>query len=420
MGKLSGGKKKQPSSRPGGWLAAGISVPMELTCKQADYARRTVGISRFVYNLAAATHQFYRRSRLHWPTAHEMAREFNAAKQQDYPFVSEVSKFVAQGAFRNFSNALTRWRNPEIRSGAPKFHKKRRTGKGSFLAASGVACVKYDGHRRIRLPCLGSVKLARKLPDGIPYEVTIRRRDGQWLGSISYWKPPISLPERETQSIGGVDVGIAPLAVDSDGKEYPNPKAYYQAERRLRRWHRSLSRRTPGSRGCAEAQRRIDKLDRRIRGLRSDAHHRASRELVHKFAVLGIETLNVAGMDKLRFQAKDIRDAGIGGLLGKVRYKADWCGTRIIEASQWFPSSKTCSDCGTLNPDLDRQPKWACPACGVMHDRNHNAARNLRKLALGAVSADVTLPDGKALARRLTAGETAPVDGRPKQSAMAL
>ncbi len=117
-------------------------------------------------------------------------------------------------------------------------------------------------------------------------------------------------------------------------------------------------------------------------------------------------------------RAKAIRDAGIGGLLEKVRYKADWYGTRIIEASQWFPSSKTCSDCGTLNPDLDRQPKWACPACGVIHDRNVNGAGNLRKLALGAVSADVTLPDGKALARRLTAGETVPVDGRPKQSAM--
>ena len=98
MGKLPRGKKKQPSSRPDGWLAAGISVPIELTCKQADYARRAVGISRFVYNLAAATDQFCRRNRLDWPTGHEMAREFNAAKEQDYPFVSEVSKFVAQGA----------------------------------------------------------------------------------------------------------------------------------------------------------------------------------------------------------------------------------------------------------------------------------------------------------------------------------
>ena len=198
-----------------------------------------------------------------------------------------------------------------------------------------------------------------------------------------------------------------------------NPKAYNQAQRQLRRWDRSLSRRTPGSRGCAEAQRRIDKLNRRIRGLRPNAHHQTGRDLVRKFAVLGIETLNVAGMDKLGSQAKAIRDAGIGGLLEKVRYKADWYGTRIIEASQWFPSSKTRSDCGTLNPDLDRQPKWACPACGVIHDRNLNAARNLRKLALGAVSANVTLSDGKGLARRLTAGEPVPVDGRPMQSAMA-
>ena len=108
----------------GGWLQ-GYRVPDGNSAgKQPDYARRgRPGISRFVYNLAAATHQFCRRNRLDWPTGHEMAREFNAAKEQDYPFVSEVRKFVAQSAFRNFSNALSRWRNPDIRSGRPKFHR---------------------------------------------------------------------------------------------------------------------------------------------------------------------------------------------------------------------------------------------------------------------------------------------------------
>ena len=85
MAKLKRGKKQQPSSRPEGWLAAGIVVPVKLTVRQEHYAKRCVGISRFVYNLAVSTHRFCRRNQLAWPSAHEMAREFNAAKREDYP-----------------------------------------------------------------------------------------------------------------------------------------------------------------------------------------------------------------------------------------------------------------------------------------------------------------------------------------------
>ena len=134
---VEGGKRQQPSSRPQGWLPAGIVVPVKLTVKQERYAKRCVGISRFVYNMAVSTHRFCRRNRLTWPSAHEMAREFNAAKREDYPFVTEVSKFVAQGAFRNFGNAVARWRDPEIKSGSPAIRRKNHTGAGSFLAASG-------------------------------------------------------------------------------------------------------------------------------------------------------------------------------------------------------------------------------------------------------------------------------------------
>ena len=119
MTKLKRGKKQQPSSRPEGWLAAGIVVPVKLTVRQERYAKRCVGTSRFAYNLAVSTHRFCRRNRLAWPSAHEMAREFNAAKREDYPFVTEVSKFVAQGALRNFGRAIARWRDPEIKSGPP-------------------------------------------------------------------------------------------------------------------------------------------------------------------------------------------------------------------------------------------------------------------------------------------------------------
>ena len=143
-----------------------------------------------------------------------------------------------------------------------------------------------------------------------------------------------------------------------------------------------------------------------------------SRALVRKYHTLGIETLNVSGMIRAGLQSKALADAGMSGLLHQVRYKAQWYGTQIVEAGQWFPSSKTCSVCGAVNGDLQREPDWDCSGCGTHHDRNENAARNLLKLALLAVGEDVMLPDGKALADGDSViGETGPEEGRTKPRA---
>ena len=151
MAELKGKKRKQPSSRPQGWQAAAVVVQLELTRRQEHYARRCVGISRFVYNRLVANDQAGRDTGL-WLTPHELEKEFNAAKQVNpsLAFITQVSKFVAQGACRNYRNARSRWLNPEIKARRPVFHRKNRTGTGSFLAASGVACIQNDGHRRIR------------------------------------------------------------------------------------------------------------------------------------------------------------------------------------------------------------------------------------------------------------------------------
>ena len=416
MAELKGKKRRQPSSCPEGWEPAAMVVQLKLTCRQERYAQRCVGIARFVYNRMVANDQAGRDASL-WLTPHELEKEFNAVKQVNpsLAFVTDVSKFVAQGACRNYRNARSRWLNKNIKARKPVFHKKNRISAGSFLAASGVICIRYDGHRRLRLPYLGSVRMTRPLPEGIPYEVTISKRNGRWYASIAYWKAPMAPPKRETQSVGGVDVGINPLAIDSGGVSYQNPNGYYRAQRRLKRWQRAQSRRTPGSRGWWEAQRRIDRAYRRVKGLRNDAHHHVSRALVRKYHTLGIETLNVAGMIRAGLQSKALADAGMSGLLRQIRYKAQWYGTRIVEADQWYPSSKTCSACGVVNTELGREPRWSCPNCGVIHDRNENAARNLRKLALLAVGEDVMLLDGGALAGGDSiAGETAPAEGRTK------
>ena len=424
-------RNTQRSSCPDGWLKAGIKVPLHFTTRQEQYATRAVGIARSVFNLMVATHQSAR-AQVHglWPSPMELEKQFNDLKHDPeigMQYATEVSKFVAQGASRDFRRAYENWRNPELRAARPSFKRKNRQGSGSFLAASGVTPVKYDDHRRIRLPYLGSVKLKRELPDGIPYEVRIKKENGIWFASVNYWKPPVDVEEK-THLCGAVDIGIAPLAVDSELVHYDNPKALYRMLAKLRRWQRALERRTVGSRGWHEAQGRVAAMHRRIIGLRDNAHHQVSRLLVRKYAVLAIESLNVAGMDQLRHQAKAVRDAAIGGLLQKIRYKADWYGTIIVEADRFYPSSKLCSDCGAHNATLGREPYWTCPQCGVQHDRNENAAfnllglaldaaRDLPKLALGPVGPDVTLPDGKALAGgKRVAGETGPGEGRTVSS----
>ena len=325
MAELQGKKRKQASSCPEGWLPSAIVVQLELTCQQERYAQRCVGIARFVYNRLVANDQAGRDTGL-WLTPFELEKEFNVAKRVNpsLAFVTDVSKFVAQGACRNYRNARSRWLSQELKARKPAFHRKNRTGTGSFLAASGIAVIKYDGHRRIRLPYLGSVRMTRALPEGIPYEVTLGKRTGRWYASVAYWKSPVAPPNRETQSVGGVDVGISPLAVDSGGEhpnhgahyqpvqtangqwQYPNPKAYGRALRTLRRWQRAQARRTEGSRGWWEAQRRIDRAHRRAKGLRNNAHHHVSRALVQKYHTLGIETLNVAGMIRAGLQSKAI------------------------------------------------------------------------------------------------------------------
>ena len=131
-----------------------------------------------------------------WLTPHELEKEFNAVKQTNpsLAFVTHVSKFVAQGACRNYRNARSRWLNKDLKARRPVFRKKNQAGTGSFLAASGINKIQYDGHRRIRLPYLGSVRMTRDLREGIPYEVTIKRRNGRWHASVAYWKPPIQTP----------------------------------------------------------------------------------------------------------------------------------------------------------------------------------------------------------------------------------
>ena len=406
-------KSRTKNSCPEGWINAGAKVPIRLTVRQEEYCRQAIDIHRFCYNLAVRTHRFCRRNRLLWPSWQDIRKAFNACKREDHPFVTQVAAVVATGAFRDFGQALENWRNPKLRARVPKVKRPSFTGTGSFLAAGSMKEIRYDGKRRIKLPCLGSVKLACTLPRGICYEASIRRENGRWYICLKLWRPPEPKPERAPRP-GGIDTGINPLGTDSDGQVYENPKASYQVQKKLKRWQRAQARRQKGSRGWWEAQRKIDKCHRRIRGLRSNAQHQMTSTVTRKFSELVIEDLNVAGLmrgNTPRAQA----DAGMGDIKRQLVYKGQWRHTKITLASVWFPSSKTCSACGTVNRKLKRERTWTCDTCGTRHDRNLNAAINLRNLIM---------PSGFGLKGRGSGGSAPPaaesqvrgaVDGRLKR-----
>ena len=405
-------RKQQPSSCPKGWHPAGHATPMSMTVKQQIYCRRAVGISRFIHNLCVATHRFHRNNRMKWPSWQDLSKAFNECKREDYPFVTEVSKHVVEGAFRDFGKSIKNWRDPKHSAGPPRFHKKRLTGSGSFRAAAGVAKIKYNGKRRIQLPGLGSIKLDHTLPEGIIYEAHIKFLNRQWMLSINYWKAPETKPDPDERlEHGAVDTGINPLATDSEGEIWENPKAYYQAERKLNRWQRAQARRTTQSRGWWEAQRKIDRLNRRTVGLRKNAQHQMTAAVVKKFQNIVIEDLNVSGMMQ-GITPKAQADAGMGEVKRQIIYKGNWRHTNVSLAHRFYPSSKTCSNCQTVNAKLKREPTWQCPSCGTTHERNINAAVNLRELLTLPADSGMTLRNGKALAVGLTNDETSPDDRR--------
>ena len=410
-------RSKQPSSCPDGYVPAGHVVPIRLTVRQQQYCRRAVGVRRFVYNLCVATHQFCRTNRLKWPSWQDLNKEFNAIKHEQFPFVTEVSKHVAEGAIRDFGDAVANWRNPSIRGRKPTFKKRRLTGTGSFKAAHGMKNIRYDGKRRIKLPHLGSVKLDHTLPEGIFYEARISFRNGQWMLSLNYWKPPQEQPAQDERiQKGAVDTGINPHATDSEAQTWENPKAYYQAEKKLARWQRAQARRVRNSRGWWEAQRHIDQLYRRIKNLRHQATHQMTSELVHKYQYLAIENPYVAGLMKGK-TPKAQADASMGEIKRQLIYKGQWQHCQIVIADRFYPSSKSCSKCRFVHAKLKRERFWQCPNCTIIHERNINAAINLRSL----LDETLVLPvlNGEHAPRRegsgpleYPAGETGPNDRR--------
>ena len=317
-----------------------------------------------------------------WRSISALNKRFNATKRETYKWCDELSQIPAnQAIWTNLNNAITRWRSGLSRF--PRF-KKRSHGQ-SYQADSGRGTISVDG-QYIKLPKIGWVRMFQSLRYlGTICKVVISKKGHRWFASIlvdTFVDDPV--PNNRGKPVVGVDVGIKYLAVTSEGVYYDNPKALKRHERKLKRLQRRFSRKVKGSRNWYKLKDAIAKRHYRITCIREDAHHKATTAIVNGANRIGIESLNVVGMVKNRSLAKALSDASLSNFLMRLKYKADHLGIKIVEADAFYPSSKTCSNCGTIDSDLSLSDRmYQCNDCGHIQDRDLNAAINLKQLAAG-------------------------------------
>jgi putative transposase len=182
-----------------------------------------------------------------------------------------------------------------------------------------------------------------------------------------------------------LDVGLKALAVVADTggvvlAQVKGVKSLQHAQQRLRQANQALARTKPGSVGRRKAKNRLNRIHVRVGNLRSQASHRLSKQLAAGLTSLTVEDLNVAGMFANHSLARALSDAGLADLGRLLAYKAGWYGCRLTVADRWYPSSKTCSGCGQLKPDLTLADRtYRCAACGLLLDQDVNAAINLAR-----------------------------------------
>jgi putative transposase len=336
------------------------------------------GHARFVYNYFLAVRQDYYEA--HKDDPHKKGLTFadtckmltELKRHPEYTWLREADSQVLQASLRNLERAYQNMY--EKRSGYPNF-------KGKIAKQS----IKYPQRFRVSdgkvyVPKIGEVKAVIHRPlEGTPKNMTISKtKSGKYFASIQC-EIEVAEPQSENPRAAGVDVGLKSALVTSDGVVISAPKHLIKSQKKLARLQRQLSRKKKGSAGREKARYLLARQHEKVANQRADFLHKTSRWLVDNYGFVGVEDLNVKGMLRNHCLARAISDAGWGEMRRQLEYKGTWYGTQIQTIDRFFPSSKTCSDCGNVLPELNLSVRsWECPACGTFHDRDLNAAINIK------------------------------------------
>ncbi|WBB99687.1 IS607 family element RNA-guided endonuclease TnpB [Solwaraspora sp. WMMA2080] len=339
---------------------------------------------------------------LSWSLA-GLRKAWNAAKPEVAPWWGEVSKEAFNTGLDALARGLKNWTDSRSGkragrpSGFPRFKSRRRT-TPSVRFTTGAIRVEPD-RMHVVLPRLGRLKLhesARKLARRIEagtariMSATVRRDGGRWHVSFTVEVERAERSPARPGSVVGVDVGIRHLAVLSTGELVDNPRHLVAARQRMHALGRTLSRkqgpdRRTGRRPSKRWERAASRLGRahaRVAHLRRDGLHKLTTRLATTYGTVVVEDLNVTGMLRNRRLARHVADAGFAEIRRQLAYRTGRNGGRLVVADRWYPSSKTCSGCGTVKTKLAlSEREYRCEACGLVIDRDRNAAVNLAALA---------------------------------------
>jgi putative transposase len=354
------------------------------TPEQADQLAKTFGCVRYVYNRALAERHrawFQERRRV---THAETDRMLTGWKRDpETLWLAEPSKGPLQAALRHLQTAYVNfW---EKRAGYPSFKKKGETLDSATYFRN---CFAYRGGvlRLAKQDRPLDIVWSRPLPAGAePSRVTVSRNTrGQYHVSILVEETIATLPAASGRV--GIDAGITSLVTLSTGEKVANPR-HERADRvRLARAQRELSRKAKGSKNRAKARVRAAGVHGRIADRRRDHLHKLSTRIIRENQTVVIEDLAVRNMVRDHSLARAISDASWSELRRMVEYKADWYGRTVIAVDRFYPSSKTCSACGSIVAKMPLNVReWTC-RCGAHHDRDVNAAKNILAAGLAVAA----------------------------------
>ncbi len=377
---------------------------LRLNNKKRTLFKQCAGLARFAYNWGLRQKMDAYEATGKRPSYTVLNRSLNALKKSEFAWIYNYSSCIPQEALldleRAFQNYFRQIRNGE-KAGPPRF-KSRKQGVGSFRLKG---CIRVEANR-IKLPKLGWFRLKEKgylpLNNVKILWATISERAGRWFVSLQV-QEAIRVKTSSGPGIG-IDLGISSLATCSNGITFANPLALQRALKKLARLNRELFRRQKGSCNRQKTRQKLARLHYRIACIRRDAIHQVTSAIIAKTkseaqrpAVVVLEDLNVAGLIRNRKVARAISDVGLGQFRQQIAYKCDWYGSHLHLADRWFASSKQCSRCGHVKEKLSLSQRiYQCSLCGLILDRDLNAARNLALLTVEVTNTTASPVEGEA------------------------